>query len=86
MERGVLPIDSESQVGRIIGTLTAGSVISTLVVALRCFTRTGIIHYFGYEDVFIILSQVMTIGVTVLIGLGMFSLQGVGVKKKRGRG
>lgn len=67
--------DGESQVVKVNAVLIAGTIASTLVVALRCFTRIHLLRSFGYEDVFILLAQSMTIGSAIAIGLGMSKLE-----------
>ncbi|KAK7754475.1 hypothetical protein SLS62_003495 [Diatrype stigma] len=59
----------ESQDGKINAILISGSAISSLAVALRCFTRARILRSFGSEDVFVLFAQVTTIGSAIVIGL-----------------
>lgn len=62
--------DNESQTGKIAAVLTTFSILSTIVVALRCYTRIRLLSSFGYEDVFLILAQLMAAASAIVIGLG----------------
>lgn len=70
MEGKGSPRDNESQFGKIAAILITFSVLSTIIVGLRCYTRVRLLHSFGYEDGFIIMSQFMAIASAVVIGLG----------------
>ncbi|KAH8198208.1 hypothetical protein TruAng_007635 [Truncatella angustata] len=62
-------LDDQSHVGRIQAVLWVGSILSTLAVGLRFFTRLHLLNTFGYEDFFMAVSQVLTMGSAVAIGL-----------------
>ena len=68
-------LDGESRATEIIAILTAGCVLTTVVVSLRIFTRTVLLRTFGVDDAFIIASQLLAIGTTVAIGLGTWESQ-----------
>lgn len=51
-------LDGESRVGEIIAILSVASVLSTLVVALRCYCRAVILRNFGIDDMVIVPAQV----------------------------
>ncbi|KAK4202872.1 hypothetical protein QBC40DRAFT_319530 [Triangularia verruculosa] len=62
-------LDGESRVGEIIAILSVASVLSTLVVALRCYCRAVILRSFGLDDVLIVPAQILTLASAVAIGL-----------------
>jgi hypothetical protein len=51
-------LDGESRVGEIIAILTVASILSTLVVALRVYSRAVILRSFGLDDAMIVPAQV----------------------------
>ncbi|KAJ4388062.1 hypothetical protein N0V93_008667 [Gnomoniopsis smithogilvyi] len=58
-------LDGQSKTGLIIGLSAAFTAVNTVVVAARIYTRAIILHTFGIDDVFIIITQVMAIGLNV---------------------
>jgi len=62
-------LDGQSRVGEIIAILTVASILSTLVVVLRCYSRAVILRSFGWDDAVIIPAQILTLGSAVAIGL-----------------
>ena len=82
MEGKGSPRDNESQTGKIAAVLTTFSVLSTTIVILRCYTRIRLLNSFGYEDVFIILAQLMAAASAIVIGLGML---GTGEREDNGQ-
>ncbi|KAK4238278.1 hypothetical protein C8A03DRAFT_43972 [Achaetomium macrosporum] len=62
-------LDEESRVGEIIVVLSVASVLSTLVVLLRCYSRAVVLRNFGLDDTIIIPAQILTIATAVSIGL-----------------
>lgn len=63
-------LDGESRVGEIIAILSVASVLSTLVVSLRCYCRAVILRSFGLDDAIMVPAQVLTLASAVAIGLG----------------
>ncbi|KAK3308461.1 uncharacterized protein B0T15DRAFT_392688 [Chaetomium strumarium] len=61
--------DGESRVGMIIAVLVVASVVSTLVVLLRCYSRAIVLRNFGLDDTIIVPAQILTIASAVAIGL-----------------
>lgn len=56
-------LDGQSRVGEIVAILSVASVLSTLVVTLRCYCRLFILNSFGIDDAVIVPAQVRAIGV-----------------------
>ncbi|KAK8045613.1 hypothetical protein PG993_005637 [Apiospora rasikravindrae] len=68
-------LDHEGRIKEIITILSVFSAVSTLVVALRIYTRAIILRSFGTDDAVIIGALILTIGSAVAIGLeGKFGL------------
>ncbi|KAK7993025.1 hypothetical protein PG988_001819 [Apiospora saccharicola] len=68
-------LDGQGRSKEIIAILSVFSAISTLVVALRIYTRASILRSFGTDDAVIIGALVLTIGSAAAIGLeGKFGL------------
>ena len=63
-------LDNESRSGQIQAVLIVFSALTTLVVCSRIFTRLHILKTFGYEDAFMVLAQLLTLGSAAAIGLG----------------
>ncbi|KAJ4417854.1 hypothetical protein N0V82_005911 [Gnomoniopsis sp. IMI 355080] len=55
-------LDRESKVGLMIGLSATFACVNTAVVVARIYTRAIILHTFGIDDVFIIITQVLAIG------------------------
>jgi hypothetical protein len=51
-------LDGESRVNEVVIILSVACTLSTLVVALRCYTRAVILRSFGPDDALIIPAQV----------------------------
>jgi hypothetical protein len=51
-------LDDQSRVPEIIGILAFCSVLSTLAVGLRVYTRWHLIHAFGVDDGTMVVAQV----------------------------
>ncbi|OLN96201.1 hypothetical protein CCHL11_03260 [Colletotrichum chlorophyti] len=62
-------LDDESRVAEIVAILVVGSVLSTLAVGLRAFTRVKMLRTFGADDSVMVVAQLLTIGSAVAIGL-----------------
>ncbi|KAK0710546.1 hypothetical protein B0T21DRAFT_78745 [Apiosordaria backusii] len=62
-------LDEESRVPEIIAILSVASILSTLVVSLRCYSRAVILRTFGLDDAVIIPAQILTLATAVAIGL-----------------
>ncbi|KAK4122086.1 hypothetical protein N657DRAFT_681907 [Parathielavia appendiculata] len=62
-------LNGESRVGEIIAIISAACVLSTLVVALRCYSRAVILRSFGLDDAVMVPAQILTIASAVAIGL-----------------
>ncbi|KAK4182336.1 hypothetical protein QBC35DRAFT_445315 [Podospora australis] len=62
-------LDGESRVGEIIAILSVASILSTIAVALRCYSRAVILRSFGLDDAIIIPAQILTIATALAIGL-----------------
>ncbi|KAK4152013.1 hypothetical protein C8A00DRAFT_16638 [Chaetomidium leptoderma] len=62
-------LDGESRVGEIIAILSVASILSTLTVALRCYSRAVILRSFGLDDIMILPAQALTLASAVAIGL-----------------
>ncbi|KAK8097579.1 uncharacterized protein PG998_013065 [Apiospora kogelbergensis] len=68
-------LDGQGRTTEITSILTVFSAVSTIVVALRIYTRTKILNSFGIDDAVILGALVLTIGSAVAIGLeGKFGL------------
>ncbi|KAM5377930.1 hypothetical protein ACJZ2D_004834 [Fusarium nematophilum] len=61
-------LDGESRSAEIIVILTVFSALSTIVVALRTWTRLALLRTFGYDDGMMVIAQVLVIGTGVAIG------------------
>ncbi|KAK3994350.1 hypothetical protein QBC44DRAFT_43697 [Cladorrhinum sp. PSN332] len=62
-------LDGESRVGEIIAILSVASILSTLVVSLRCYSRAVILRSFGLDDALIVPAQILTLASALAIGL-----------------
>jgi hypothetical protein len=62
--------DNESRVAEIYAVLSVGSVLTTLVVGLRTYSRAGILRMFDWDDGIMVFAQVLAIGSALIIGLG----------------
>ncbi|EAQ86279.1 hypothetical protein CHGG_07532 [Chaetomium globosum CBS 148.51] len=62
-------LDGESRVGEIIAILSVASILSTLAVTLRCYSRAVILRSFGLDDAIIVPAQILTLASAVAIGL-----------------
>lgn len=62
-------LDNESRFGEILGILTVGCLLSTVVVVARVFTRLKILRTFGSDDAVMAVAQVLTIGSAIAEGL-----------------
>lgn len=51
-------LDGESRSGLMIGLTAAFTVVNTAVVIARIYTRAVILHTFGIDDVFIVITLV----------------------------
>jgi hypothetical protein len=51
-------LDGQSRVGEIIAILSVASILSTLAVTLRCYSRAVILRSFGLDDAVIVPAQV----------------------------
>lgn len=63
-------LDGQGRGKEIIAILSVFSAVSTLVVALRIYTRAIILRSFGTDDAVIIGALILTIGSAAAIGLG----------------
>lgn len=54
-------LDHESRRGEIIAILSVASILSTLAVALRCYSRAVILRSFGLDDAIMVPAQVRSI-------------------------
>jgi hypothetical protein len=52
-------LDGESRVGEIIAIISVAGVLSTLIVALRCYSRGVILRSFGLDDAMMVPAQVL---------------------------
>jgi hypothetical protein len=66
-------LDGESRVGEIIAIISTACVLSTLIVALRCYSRAVILRSFGLDDAMMIPAQVRNTGAFVCLEIGGFS-------------
>lgn len=66
-------LDGQGRGKEIIAILSVFSALSSIVVALRIYTRASILRSFGIDDAIIIVALVLTIGSAVAIGLGMLT-------------
>ena len=64
---------SETRGPEILGLSISFTILATICVLLRVYTRRVILHTFGAEDVAIVIAQIFSICVTVIAGLRMFS-------------
>ncbi|KAL2191501.1 hypothetical protein L209DRAFT_768945 [Thermothelomyces heterothallicus CBS 203.75] len=62
-------LDDEARVVEIIAILSVTSILSTLVVALRCYSRAVILRSFGLDDAIMVPAQILTLASAVAIGL-----------------
>ncbi|KAF9871050.1 integral membrane protein [Colletotrichum karsti] len=62
-------LDGESRQGEIIAILVVGSVLSSVAVGLRAFTRLKMLRTFGVDDATMLLAQMLALGSAVAIGL-----------------
>ncbi|KAK3903666.1 hypothetical protein C8A05DRAFT_32607 [Staphylotrichum tortipilum] len=62
-------LDHESRADEIIAILSIASVLSTLVVAMRTYSRAVILRSFGPDDAIIIPAQILTLASALAIGL-----------------
>ncbi len=53
-------LDGQSRYTEIVAILVVGSVLSTLAVVARAFTRLFILHTFGLDDALMVITQVQT--------------------------
>lgn len=51
-------LDGESKTGLMIGLTSAFTFVNTAVVIARIYTRAVILHTFGIDDVFIVITLV----------------------------
>jgi hypothetical protein len=51
-------LDGESRVGEIVAILSVASILSTLAVVLRCYSRAVILRSFGLDDAIMVPAQV----------------------------
>ncbi|KAL2165648.1 hypothetical protein VTG60DRAFT_4081 [Thermothelomyces hinnuleus] len=61
--------DDEARIVEIIAILSVTSILSTLVVALRCYSRAVILRSFGFDDAIMVAAQILTLASAVAIGL-----------------
>jgi hypothetical protein len=59
-------LDAESTVSTLVGVSVAFVSVSTLLVALRLYTRCFVVRSPGADDVTIALAQVLSIGLSVV--------------------
>ncbi|KAK4235415.1 hypothetical protein C8A03DRAFT_36729 [Achaetomium macrosporum] len=62
-------LDGQSRVGEIVAVLTVASILSTLAVVLRCYSRAIILRSFGLDDAIMVPAQILTLASAVAIGL-----------------
>ncbi|KAK4159614.1 hypothetical protein QBC43DRAFT_272187 [Cladorrhinum sp. PSN259] len=62
-------LDGESRAATVIAILSVVTILSTLVVSLRCYCRAVILGNFGLDDALIIPAQILTIATAIAIGL-----------------
>ncbi|KAL2257241.1 hypothetical protein VTK26DRAFT_452 [Humicola hyalothermophila] len=62
-------LDGESRVGEIIAILCVGSILSTIIVVLRCYCRIFMLQSFGVDDAVIIPAQILCLASAIAIGL-----------------
>ncbi|KAL2138503.1 hypothetical protein VTI28DRAFT_6653 [Corynascus sepedonium] len=62
-------LDSQSRVGEIIAIITVTSILSTLAVVLRCYSRAVILRSFGLDDAIMVPAQILTLASALAIGL-----------------
>ncbi|KAF5521068.1 Satratoxin biosynthesis SC1 cluster protein 4 [Colletotrichum aenigma] len=68
-------LDGESRFGEIVAILIVGSVLSSVAVGLRAFTRLCMLRTFGMDDMVMIAAQALALGSAVAIGLeGQYGL------------
>ncbi|KAK6846442.1 hypothetical protein PG990_007120 [Apiospora arundinis] len=68
-------LDGQGRTKEIIAILAVFSTLSTIVVALRIYTRAVVLRSFGTDDAVIIGALILTIGSAIAIGLeGKFGL------------
>ena len=60
-------LDSQSRVGEIIAIITVTSILSTLAVVLRCYSRAVILRSFGLDDAIMVPAQVRNRPVSDLV-------------------
>ncbi|KAL2162981.1 hypothetical protein VTH06DRAFT_6817 [Thermothelomyces fergusii] len=62
-------LDDDTRVVEIIAILSVTSILSTLVVVLRCYSRAVILRSFGLDDAIMVPAQILTLASAVAIGL-----------------
>ncbi|KAK8018957.1 hypothetical protein PG991_008147 [Apiospora marii] len=67
-------LDGQGRGKEIIAILSVFSALSSIVVALRIYTRASILRSFGTDDAIIIVALILTIGSAVAIGLVLLRL------------
>lgn len=65
-------INAESKVGTVIAICVSFSVASAFFVALRLYTRVGLLRYAGNDDITIVVAEVLALLTALGAGMGEF--------------
>jgi len=65
-------INAESKVGTVIAICVSFSVASAFFVALRLYTRMGLLRYAGNDDITIVVAEVLALLTALGAGMGEF--------------